>query len=447
MEQKPWITPLPETAGPALDIVARLRDTGRRAYLVGGAVRDLVLGIEPGDWDVATDARPDELTDLFPDARTVGAAFGVVVVPTADGHVEVATFREDGLYMDGRRPADVTYADDPARDAARRDFTVNALYLDPIDGMLLDPVGGLVDARTRTLKAVGDPERRFREDGLRLLRAARFSARLGLTIEANTLSAMERSGDMIDLLAPERIGTELATTMTAPRASAALSILRETGLLRRFLPEVDDLHGVEQPPDHHPEGCVWTHTMLMLDALEEPPLELALAVLLHDVGKPRCATTEGGRIRFHGHARIGAVMTDTLLSRLRFSNRVVRSVASLVDRHMGFLDVRRMKDSTLKRFLSGPDFDLLLELHRLDRISSRGDLSAWEFCRDALAAMSEEDLRPAPLLTGRDLMRMGYPRGPLVGVILEEVETAQLDGEIASRDEAEAWVRERHPRD
>ncbi len=446
LERRPWIEPLPTTAGEALAVVGTLIGAGHRAYLVGGAVRDLLAGRTPGDWDVVTDARPDRLGDLFPGSRHVGAAFGVVLIQSGDKWIETATFREEGRYLDGRHPQDIRFTDDPVRDAMRRDFTVNALLLDPINGEILDPVGGLRDAEAGLLRAVGRPDERFAEDGLRLLRAARLAAQCSLDLEAETAAALGRNAGMVDLLAPERIAGELIRMVCGPTPSRAFDILRVSGILQRFLPEVAALYGVEQPSDHHPEGCVWTHTMMMLDAAEAPPLELALGCLFHDVGKPAARIVRDGVPRFPGHAPIGAKMADAILTRLRFPNRVIGIVTSLVGRHMMFLEVTQMRPATLKRFLAHPLFPLQHELHRLDRLAGRGDLTTWEFCRDQLAEMPEEELHPLPLVSGRDLIRLGYPRGPLLGVILMDLETAQLEGEIPDRDAALAWISAHHPR-
>lgn len=442
----PWTDPLPAAGDDAVAVVRELQAAGHRAYLVGGAVRDLILGRAPGDWDVATDARPDRLAALFPEARLVGASFGVVLVPREGRWVETATFRRDGVYRDGRRPDRVEYADDPLVDAARRDFTVNALYLDPVAGRLFDPVGGAADARSRVLRCVGRPEDRFGEDGLRLLRAARLAAELGFAVHPETRAGMAAAAANVDNVAPERVGDELLRLLRAPTPSLGLELLRETGVLGRVLPEVVALHGLAQSPDHHPEGCVWTHTLKLLDLAESPSPRLAWAALLHDAGKPLTVRREDGRIRFPGHAPAGRRLTGEILARLRRPSAEARDAAALVDQHMRFLDVRRMKPSTLKRFLAQPFSEDLLELHRLDRLAGSGDLDAWEFCRDALAALPPEELTPAPLLTGRDLIRLGYPRGPLLGLILEELETAQLEGEVRSRDAALDWLARRHPR-
>jgi len=426
-------------------VVRTLQDCGHAAYLVGGAVRDILLGREPGDWDVATDAVPEQLLEIFPEAIKVGVSFGVVIVKIGDERIETATFRRDGSYLDGRRPAEVQFTSDPLEDARRRDFTINALYLDPIAETLLDPCGALADAEAGVLRTVGDPIERFGEDGLRLLRAARLMAALGCTISKTTRNGMQSTATMIDNIAAERVGDEIVRLLQARQPSIGLDLLRTTGILERILPEITALHGVEQPPDHHPEGCVWTHTMMMLDMAESPSGVLATAALLHDVGKPPVRFIDGGRIRFPGHARCGMDMSIKLLSRLRRSLKMTQTVGRLVDQHMHFLDVQRMRTSTLKRFIAQDDFDDLLELHRLDRLAGPGDLSTWEFCKNKMAEFSDEELHPSPLLTGRDLIRLGYPRGPLVGVILKAIQTAQLEGEISGQSQMSDWLSRRFP--
>lgn len=435
---------LPGPAGPAVEVVLRLREAGHRALLVGGAVRDLVLGIEPGDFDVATDATPDDIGRIFPGSDLVGAAFGVMMVPAGDSIVETATFRREAAYSDGRHPDSVEFTDSPQLDSRRRDFTVNSLYLDPVENLILDFNGGLDDCRDRVLRAVGDPAVRFAEDGLRLLRAARLACQCGLTIERNTLDAMAGCADMLSVIAAERIGREFVRMLTGPDPAGGMEILRQTCLLRIFLPEAAAMHGVPQPPEFHPEGCVWTHTMLMLAAAEARHPAFRLAVLLHDVGKPE-TITDTDRIRFNGHAKVGADMTLAIAGRLRLPRQMGERAADLVAQHLRFIDVRRMKPSTLKRFLRQENFADHLELHRLDCLASHGDLDGYRFCRRMLREFAEEELSPPPLLRGRDLLEMGYRPGPLVGRILRELETAQLEGELGGRDAAMDWVRANFP--
>jgi poly(A) polymerase len=419
----------------AFDIIRQLRSRGHQAYLVGGCVRDRLLGIPSKDYDIATDATPAQIAAYFPQSETVGAHFGVVLVTRGEGaQVEVATFRSEGPYPDGRRPAEVRFETDPALDAKRRDFTVNGLMEDPFSGHVLDSVGGRADLEAKIVRAIGDPEKRFSEDHLRMLRAIRFAARLNFSIEPNTLAAIERCAHCIARISAERIREELIRILTGHGARRAFEMLDESGLLVHLLPEVHAFRGVEQPPEFHPEGDVWTHVLLMLEQLRSPTPTLALGVLLHDVGKPPTFRI-ADRIRFDGHAEVGAEMTRKILSRLKFSNEDMDRVTALVANHMRFKDVKQMRPSTLKRFLRLPHFEEHLELHRLDCLASHGCMDSYEFVRAALNTLSE-DLRPTPLITGRDLIEAGYKPGPEFGRALEAVETAHLDGQIETREQA-----------
>jgi len=434
---------LPPVAEPAVAVTRRLAESGHAAYLVGGAVRDLILGIEPGDFDVATDAHPDLIIELFPETRFVGAAFGVTLVRSGDRQVEVATFRREGVYLDGRHPERVEFSTDAAVDAQRRDFTINALYLDPLTGDVLDFVGGIADCRSRVLRTVGEPDERFGEDGLRLLRAARFAAACDLAVDSATETAMGRCRHMLQAVSPERIAQELTRILTGPSPSRALTLLRDTGLLNEFLPEIAALHGVPQPPDYHPEGDVWTHTLLMLDVLDQTDTSLALAVMLHDVGKPGTLRRSDGRNRFHGHEHVGQEMAREILERLRFSRAIIDKTASLVSGHMKFFDAPQMKSATLKRFLRRDHFADLLELHRLDKLAADGELGTYEFCLARRRDLSDEELSPPPLLTGDDLVDMGVAPGPRIGSLLEALETEQLAGRLCDVGAAREWVRVR----
>ncbi len=437
---------LPPAAAPAVAVVRRLRAAGHAAYLVGGAVRDLVLGLPTGDFDVATAAAPADVQALFDRTHAVGAAFGVVVVVSDETPVETATFRTEGGYADARHPDSVILAGTVASDARRRDFTVNALYLDPLAGVIFDPVGGVEDCARRLLRTVGDPGERLREDALRLLRAPRLAAQCGLSVEAATRVALAEHREGIRRISAERIGQEIARLLTGPAPADALELLAATGLLGIVLPEVDALRGVPQPPEFHPEGDVWTHTLLMLRQSARRSLPLGLAVLLHDVAKP-LTLTRGDRLRFHGHDALGARMTLEIGRRLRLPLADVELASELVAQHLRFLEVRRMRPATLKRFLRQPAFAEHLELHRLDCLSSHRDLSTHAFCVAKLAELGAEVLSPPPLLRGRDLLALGYAQGPRLGRLLEALETAQLDGEIATREEAERWLHERFPPD
>ncbi|MCS6951705.1 MAG: CCA tRNA nucleotidyltransferase [Bryobacteraceae bacterium] len=421
--------------GLARRVAAALRQRGFQAYLVGGCVRDLLLGREPKDYDVATDARPEQVLSLFPDAKRVGAQFGVVLVADGDRQVEVATFRADHAYQDGRHPSWVEFRSDPREDALRRDFTINALMLDPATGEVLDFVEGRRDLDARLIRAIGDPEIRFREDHLRMLRAVRLAAGLGFEIEAETMSSIRRNRAQIRRVAAERVRDELVRILTEGAARRGFELLDETGLLVEILPEVAAMKGVEQPPEYHPEGDVWTHTLLMLEALRAPTVTLALGVLLHDVGKPS-TFRRAERIRFDSHAATGARMAVEILTRLRFSNEEIRRVEALVANHLRFLDVERMRESTLRRFLRMEHFDEHLELHRLDCLASHGRLDHYQFVVSKLRQLSQEQLKPPRLLTGHDLIRAGYRPGPLFRQMLETVEDAQLEGLVTTREEA-----------
>jgi poly(A) polymerase len=430
------------TGSAAAEIVERLKARGYQAYLVGGCVRDLLLGLEPKDFDVATSARPEEVVCLFPNARLVGAHFGVALVSTGGEDVEVATFRSDHAYRDGRRPTAVEFEIDPRQDVLRRDFTINGLLMDPASREVLDFVGGRGDLEARLIRAIGDPETRFAEDHLRMLRAVRFAARLGFDIEPATFAAIERQRGKIRLISAERVRDELACILTEGGARRGFELLDASGLLSEILPEVAAMKGVEQPPEFHPEGDVWTHTLMMLEGLRSPSFTLALGVLLHDVGKPPTFRT-ADRIRFDGHAEVGAHMAVRILSRLHCSNQEIRQVESLVANHLRFKDVRKMRESTLKRFLRQEGFPEHLELHRLDCAMSHRLLDNYEFVKRKSEELPVEALKPARLITGHDLIAAGYRSGPAFRRMLAALEDAQLEGQIQTPEEAITWVRAR----
>ncbi|MGD0500366.1 MAG: CCA tRNA nucleotidyltransferase [Bryobacteraceae bacterium] len=429
----------------ARSIIATLRGAGHQAWLAGGSVRDLLLGAEPKDYDVATDARPERLLELFPGAGCVGAHFGVVLVRQDSACVEVATFRSDREYADGRRPAAVRFETDPRQDALRRDFTVNGLMMDPESGAVLDYVGGRADLERGLIRAIGDPRIRFAEDHLRLLRAVRFAARLGFAIEPATFEAIRRNQTAILRVSAERVRDELARILTEGGARRGFELLDASGLLASILPEVAAMKGVAQPPEYHPEGDVWVHTLLLLERLERPSLTLALGALLHDVGKPPTFRV-AERIRFDGHVEAGVKLAGQILSRLRFSRDEIERVEALVANHMRFKDASEMRESTLKRFLRLPRFDEHLELHRLDVLASNRRLENYEFARRKREEFSAGRLKPPPLVTGADLIAAGYEPGPLFTRILTAVEDAQLEGLADTREDALALVRERFPK-
>jgi putative nucleotidyltransferase with HDIG domain len=426
----------------AREIVAQLQRGGYAAYLAGGCVRDLLLGREPSDYDVATSARPEEVLSLFANAKLVGAHFGVVLVRTEDAEVEVATFRTDHSYLDGRRPAAVDFESDPRQDVIRRDFTINGLLLDPASGEVLDFVGGRADLGAGLVRAIGDPALRFGEDHLRMLRAIRFAARFNFRIEPATFAAIRELHAKIAAISAERIRDELVRILTEGGARRGFELLDASGLLADLLPEVAAMKGVAQPPEFHPEGDVWTHTMMMIEGLREPTETLALAVLLHDVGKPPTFRV-ADRIRFDEHPEVGAQMAVRILTRLRFSAAVIRQVEALVANHLRFKDVARMRESTLKRFMRMDRFEEHLELHRLDCVMSHGWVDNYEFVKRKLAEAPREVLRPIRLVTGDDLIAEGYAPGPPFARMLSALEDAQLEGRIGTREQALALVRAR----
>ncbi|MDX2270144.1 MAG: CCA tRNA nucleotidyltransferase [Bryobacter sp.] len=424
----------------AHEILAQLRAQGHSAYWVGGCVRDLHLGLPIKDFDIATSARPEAVLALFPHSELVGASFGVVLVKQPGLAIEVATYRSEDAYHDGRRPSLVQYETEPARDAARRDFTINALFHDPFTGATLDFHGGLGDLRTRTLRAVGNPAARFAEDHLRLLRAVRFAARFSFTIEPQTAAAIQAHAPSLARISAERIRVELNRILTEGAASHGLRLLDELGLLAVVLPEVKALQGVAQPPEFHPEGDVWTHTLLMLDLLT-PPLDpvLAWGVLLHDIGKPVTQTITD-RIRFNGHVEAGLRIAEPLLGRLRFSADDTERILALVQHHMRFMELPRMKLSTQKRFLRLPYFDQHLELHRVDCTSAQRGLDNYQLAQRLLREMPPEVVSPPPLVRGQDVLALGVPPGPRIRALLAAVEEAQLEGSIEGREEALALL-------
>ncbi|MBZ5656313.1 MAG: CCA tRNA nucleotidyltransferase [Acidobacteriia bacterium] len=444
----------------ATEIVRTLRQHDYQAYVAGGCVRDLLLGREPSDYDVATDASPQQVMDIFPQTFAVGAQFGVVLVPlpkTESGDssvgpnekvpvVEVATFRSDIGYSDGRHPDEVRFSRDPREDAQRRDFTINGMLLDPITNEVLDFVGGRADLEAGIIRAIGEPERRFAEDKLRMLRAVRFAARFEYKIDQATLAAIQKLAPQIHQVSRERVREELTKMLTEGRAHRAFQLLDESKLLEQVLPEIAKMKGVEQPPQFHPEGDVFVHTLLLLEKLPAGCSKtLAWGALLHDVGKPPTFRVAPDRIRFDGHVEVGVKMAAEICRRLRFSNDETDQILALVDNHMRFADAQRMKESTLKKFLRLPAFDEHLELHRIDCLSSNGIVESYEYVREKLLAMPPEAIRPTPLITGRDLIEAGYEPGPRFKEVLAAVEDAQLEGRLASREAAMEYVRREFP--
>ena len=458
----------------ASSITATLRERGHQAFLCGGCVRDLLLGREPADYDVTTDATPEEVMQIFPQTYAVGAQFGVVLVPlppqaqttggesrTNDlahgfnaatsiggkaGVVEVATFRSDVSYSDGRHPDAVRFSKDPREDVQRRDFTINGLLMDPLSGEILDFVEGRKDLEAHLIRTIGEPRQRFAEDKLRMLRAARFAARFGYRIDPPTLTAIREMAALIDQVSHERIRDELSKMLTEGHARGAFLLLDESGLLEQVLPEISAMKGVEQPPQFHPEGDVFVHTLLLLQNLPHPcPHTLAWGALLHDVGKPPTFRVAPDRIRFDGHVEVGVKMGEAICRRLRFSNDDTDQVLALIENHMRFGHVMQMKESTLKKFLRMPGFEEHLDLHRMDCQASHRIMSAYEFVQEKLASIPPEKMRPAPLVTGDDLIAAGYLPGPHFKEILAAVEDGQLEGRLQSKANAMQFVAREFP--
>jgi len=419
----------------ATKLVRRLRESGFVAYFAGGCVRDALLRKQPKDIDIATDAVPDDVQKLFARTVAVGAKFGVVRVLEGGFEFEVATFRSDGVYLDGRRPVSVTFSS-PQEDAKRRDFTINGMFYDPVADLVVDFVDGKSDLEHRLVRAIGDPHERFSEDHLRLLRAVRFAAALDFEIEPTTWKAVTEKAYQIRTVSHERIRDELLKIMADPHRVRGLDLLDQSGLLKNILPEVSQMHGCEQPPQFHPEGDVYVHTRLMLSLLpaDVSPL-LALSVLLHDIGKPVTYSFDevDQRIRFNGHDQVGADMAAEILIRFRFSNEEIDTVVEAIRNHMVFKDTPNMRPARLRRFMGRQNFPLELELHRVDCLGSHGDLQTYDLLVNKQKEFENEPIIPPPLVTGRDLIALGLKPGPRFGEILEAVQTAQLDGEIKDR--------------
>ena len=437
------MTPMELTARALVD---RLRTAGYLAYFAGGCVRDLVRQQTPKDIDIATDARPEEVQKIFRRTHAVGAHFGVVVVVEDDRQFEVATFRSDGAYLDGRHPVAVNYSS-PEADARRRDFTINGMFFDPPNDAVIDFVGGREDLAAGIVRAIGDPAQRFAEDRLRLLRAIRFATVLQFEIEPLTWEAIIQAAPGIKEISAERIREELVRIFLSPQRVRGWDLLDASGLMKAVLPELEAMKGCEQPPQFHPEGDVFRHTRLMLDLLpEKVSLPLVLSVLFHDIGKPPTSSVDNdGRIRFNGHDRVGAEMTEAIMQRLRFSRAEIDATVEAVRQHMVFKDVPNMRIAKLKRFMARPNFADELELHRVDCASSHGMLDNYEFLQRKQTEFASEPIIPPPLVRGDDLIALGMKPGPRFREILDAVETQQLEGELSDRDEALAWIKKKYP--
>jgi len=434
-----------ERARDAREVCAVLRRAGHRALFAGGCVRDMLLGIPPYDYDVATDAPAEKVLELFPRTAPVGLSFGVVLVLMPAGPVEVATFRRDGPYTDGRRPDHVAFTDE-REDALRRDFTINALFYDPDTEEVLDYTGGEADLRAGRIRAVGDPHARFREDRLRLLRAVRFAARFGYAIEEATGAALRAEAPEVLRASAERIRSELVAMLVHENRHGAVRLLDDTGLLGPVLPEVAAMKGVEQPPEFHPEGDVFVHTLLVLSHLREPSPALAMAALLHDVGKPVTQTFDT-RIRFNGHDKVGAEMAGVICRRLRFSNAETERIVWLVAQHMRLPVMPEMRESKRKRLIREPGFPELLALCRADALGGSGNLETIQWIEAYRDGLGPDSAAPPPLVTGKDLIALGYPQGPRYRDMLAAVEDGQLEGRLQTRNDALAYLAEHFPQE
>ena len=423
----------------SLQIIRTLRKEGHQAYFVGGCVRDLLLKEKPKEFDSATDAIPKQVASIFPRTIPVGAQFGVMLVVEGGQTFEVATFRADKGYRDGRHPVGVRFTG-AKEDALRRDFTVNGLFFDPITRQVMDWVEGKKDLKKRIIRAIGDPKKRFMEDKLRMLRAVRFASVLGFRIEPKTFSAVKKLSKNIRQVSQERVRDELVKMFTGPHPATALELLDKSGLLPEVLPEVAKMKGVQQPKAFHPEGDVFIHTKLLMKQLENASPVLAFGCLLHDVGKP-ATYRRSDRIRFNGHDHVGAKITEKVLERLRFSNELKNQIVACVEGHMRFKDVRSMRESTLKKFMQRQTFETELEQHRIDCLASHGDLRNWRFLKKKAKQFTQEDIKPKPLINGKDLLGLGFAEGPLIGKILRVAEEAQLERKVATKEEALEWVK------
>ena len=424
----------------AIAIVRRLRDKGYDSYLAGGCVRDMLLGKTPQDYDITTNAKPDDIVNIFSKTVPVGAQFGVILVVVEGEPFEVASYRHDGPYLDGRRPTHVRYGS-LQEDILRRDFTINGMIYDPIADQVIDLVGGRADLKSKLIRAIDNPRARFEEDRLRMIRAVRFAASLDFTVESETFAAIGGLAPTIKQISWERIGEEITRILTEGGAKTGFELLDRTGLLMILLPEISAMKGVEQSPDYHPEGDVFTHTLLTLGHLNSATTEtLAYGCLLHDVAKPVCIRRDEERLTFYGHTDKGAEMAEEVLKRLKRSRATWERVAYLVRSHLRHMQAPQMRLSTLKRFLGEEGIEELLELTRIDALSANGDLQYYQFCKQKLAELKEEGIHPEPLLRGRDLIAMGFSPGPNFQAILKQVRDAQLGGELSSREEAMDWV-------
>lgn len=431
----------------AVDIVSTLNKNGFETYFAGGCVRDMIMGITPHDYDIATSAIPEQIMKLFKRTIPIGVSFGVVNIIHNNFQFEVATFRADGLYSDGRRPDSVNFCNAQG-DVNRRDFTINGMLYDPLKDEIIDHVGGEKDIKDKLLRAIGNPTERFTEDHLRMIRGARFAARFSYKIEEKTKEAIKDQAEKIERISAERIREEFDKGLTSNNPHEFIRILDELNLLQTIMPEVSNMKGVKQPENFHPEGDVFVHTLLALSKLNKPTWELAMATLLHDIAKPVTFTQEikpNGeldRIRFTQHDNIGAIMTDKICRRLKASKYSRELIMWLVKKHLSIKDIQNMRKSTLKRLFANPGYAELCELYRIDTLSSTNDLTDYNFCLAKYDELSHEQVNPKPLVNGYDLIKMGLKPGPLFTKILSNVMEQQLEEIISSRDEALALTKE-----
>lgn len=428
----------------ASEIVKKLTQAGFVAYFAGGCVRDLMMNHSAKDYDIATTASPDQVTHLFDKTIAVGKQFGVIIVVLEGHQFEVATFRREGPYRDGRHPEAVSFTS-PEKDAKRRDFTINGLFFDPLKQQMIDYVGGKRDIEAKLIKTIGEPEERFEEDHLRMLRAIRFAANLSFKIEPKTWDAIKRLRNKIHSVSQERIRDELVKMLTRANTGLGLQLLSDSGLLAEILPEIEAMKGVQQPPEYHPEGDVFIHTKMLLDQLDHPSVVLAFGALLHDVGKPNTYSDEGGKIHFYNHPHVGVQIAEKLLTRLRFSNRETADILSCIENHMKFASVKEMRVGKLKQFVARENFETELTLHKIDCLASHGKLDLYHFLQEKVDEFKKEELKPKPILNGHDLLGIGIQAGPIMKEILEEAYSLQLEGKIKSKSDAAEWVKQNYP--
>ncbi len=427
----------------AILIVEELQQAGFKTYFAGGSVRDALLGKDPVDYDIATGATPEQVKEIFAKSINVGKSFGVSRVPMHDSWFEVATFRTDSAYHNGRHPSSVTYST-PEEDAQRRDFTVNAIFFDPISKEIHDYVDGRQDIEAKVIRCVGNPVERFEEDHLRMLRAVRFTSVLSFTMEKETADAIRTTAASILKISPERVRDELIRILVeSPKSGDAIMLLDEVGLLEHILPEIKAMQGQEQPPQFHPEGDVFVHTMIMLNLMEKKDKILAFSVLLHDVGKPGTAVVAPDRIRFNGHASFGAKLSKEILKRLKFSNQDQDAISTCVGGHMRYMEVKNMKQSTLRRLVGAPTYPTEVELHRLDCLGSHGGLENYNMVKEFEEKVKNEPVLPEPWINGHDIIKLGISSGPKIGKWHKRAYEAQLNGDFKSKEDLYAWLFEK----